>query len=303
MEDLMTRHIVTLLALGTSLTASAGGEKVDICHWDEDTQSYEVLNISVNAVNAHFKNHDDADVGTWYVDGDGDGYGDAEEATDECPQPGLVDNGDDCDDTDADVNPGEEETPYNGIDDDCNADTPDDDLDNDGYGIDEDCDDDEATTYPGAEDVCGDGVDNDCDGTADEECDTCPCFTAEEMGSQLERVDDWSYDGSRCIDYTNSSINHSYTYLILNGYDYDGSSRERVLKRYMGRGYDTDYGSNYCETYNVYDYTYEYGVGYTRYVPRNIDRQYITADERNACEDIINEVAAAAEMTCATYNY
>ena len=71
----------------------------------------------------------------------------------------------------------------------------------------------------------------------------------------------------------------------------------------MVRGYDTDYGSNYCETYNVYDYTYEYGVGYTRFVPRNIDRQYITADERNACEDIINEVAAAAEMTCATYNY
>ncbi|MBW2738339.1 MAG: PASTA domain-containing protein, partial [Deltaproteobacteria bacterium] len=44
---------------------------------------------------------------------------------------GLID----CDDNDAGVNPGATEVPYNGKDDDCNAQTPDDDLDGDGYPI------------------------------------------------------------------------------------------------------------------------------------------------------------------------
>ena len=40
----------------------------------------------------------------------------------------------DCDDTDAMVNPGMTEVTYNGKDDDCNPPTLDDDLDQDGYG-------------------------------------------------------------------------------------------------------------------------------------------------------------------------
>jgi hypothetical protein len=67
---------------------------------------------------------------------DGDGYADPN----------------DCDDEDADVNPGAEEIEYDGIDNDCDESTADDDLDGDGYGADEDCDDLDANVNPDGDD-------------------------------------------------------------------------------------------------------------------------------------------------------
>jgi len=74
----------------------------------------------------------------------------------------------DCDDDDAGVNPGQTETPYDGVDNDCDASTLDDDLDLDGYGAEEDCDDENPWAYPGSSEVC-DGADNDCDGLVDDD--------------------------------------------------------------------------------------------------------------------------------------
>jgi hypothetical protein len=68
----------------------------------------------------------------------------------------------DCDDTDPAVNPGAEETPYNGIDDDCDPSTPDQDLDGDGW-ITDDCDDGDPAVNPGALEIPYNGVDDDCD--------------------------------------------------------------------------------------------------------------------------------------------
>jgi len=82
------------------------------------------------------------------IDSDGDGY--------------PVDI--DCDDTNAAVNPSMVEIPYNGLDDDCDSLTLDDDLDMDGYPIAEDCDDTNSNIYPGAEEIPNNGIDEDCDG-------------------------------------------------------------------------------------------------------------------------------------------
>jgi len=56
------------------------------------------------------------------------------------------------------------EIPYNGIDDDCNPTTLDDDLDQDGYLLADDCDDNNPTIYPNAEEIAYNGIDEDCDG-------------------------------------------------------------------------------------------------------------------------------------------
>ncbi|MCP4810510.1 MAG: hypothetical protein GY913_09370 [Proteobacteria bacterium] len=63
---------------------------------------------------------DAIDMGTWYLDEDGDGYG-----TDElvaCEQPeGSADHPDDCDDTSAEIHPLAEEVLDDGIDNDCDG--------------------------------------------------------------------------------------------------------------------------------------------------------------------------------------
>lgn len=59
------------------------------------------------------------------------------------------------------------EVPYDGMDNDCDANTPDDDLDGDGYPLSDDCDDQDANRYVGAEEIWYDGIDEDCEGGND----------------------------------------------------------------------------------------------------------------------------------------
>ncbi|MCB9744160.1 MAG: putative metal-binding motif-containing protein, partial [Alphaproteobacteria bacterium] len=73
----------------------------------------------------------------------------------------------DCDDQNNRVYPGNDETPYNGVDDDCDAATPDDDLDGDGFVEAEDCDDADPAVNPGATESCNE-VDDDCNGEVDD---------------------------------------------------------------------------------------------------------------------------------------
>jgi len=128
----------------------------------------------------------------WYADTDADGYGNAEVTLDSCdPGTGWVDDGTDCDDGDAAVNPGSEEI-CNDLDDDCNG-LADDGLesswyadeDSDGFGDpgniiedcepgtgwtedDQDCDDANSDIHPDASEACN-GYDDDCDGLVDDD--------------------------------------------------------------------------------------------------------------------------------------
>lgn len=117
----------------------------------------------------------------WYLDVDGDGFGDANGGVivSCAPIEGRSVLGTDCDDTAAGINPGSQEL-CDGLDNDCNG-SPDfqigvnDFEDDDGDGLVDiacaplgtDCDDTNPITGPGTVEQC-DGQDNDCDGLIDE---------------------------------------------------------------------------------------------------------------------------------------
>jgi len=127
----------------------------------------------------------------WYLDADGDGYGDPDAVTYQCDQPtGYVSDNTDCDDSDEFISPSALEL-CDTIDNDCDGEIDEDgdtpwyiDNDSDGYGTEDDiitacyqptgysgysddCDDTDSSIYPGADEYC-DGIDNDCDGDIDE---------------------------------------------------------------------------------------------------------------------------------------
>ncbi|MFH1469196.1 MAG: putative metal-binding motif-containing protein, partial [Pseudomonadota bacterium] len=145
---------------------------------------------------------DDADPGvtggaTWYLDYDGDGWGDTRITTTACLQPSdHAASAGDCDDLEPDAFPGNTEV-CDGIDNDCDSLVDDDDpdiadalswyadADADGFGAatsgvtacdaptgyvadDTDCDDADASSHPSATERY-DGADNDCDGDVDED--------------------------------------------------------------------------------------------------------------------------------------
>ena len=137
---------------------------------------------------------EDAEVFTWYLDDDGDGFGDSETTTEACgdlPPDGYAVRGDDCDLDDPTVNPDAPER-CDGIDNDCNGIVDDgvtslwyEDADGDGRGhagstlescdppagyVDstDDCDDTDPTVSPFATEACN-GIDDDCDGSIDED--------------------------------------------------------------------------------------------------------------------------------------
>lgn len=145
--------------------------------------------------------NDPIDAGVWYVDGDANGYGEADTAVVLCEQPSVTVSIDgDCDDTSAAINPDASEVCDDAdADEDCSgaADEADPgvepatqatfypDGDKDGF-VDRDdagtqycnppawfttdatdCNDADGTIHPAAVEVC-DGADNNCDGDADD---------------------------------------------------------------------------------------------------------------------------------------
>ncbi|MDP2305363.1 MAG: MopE-related protein [Pseudomonadota bacterium] len=112
---------------------------------------------------------DAADAPTWYVDADGDNWGEPSLTAVACAAPsGFVAYDTDCDDGDAAFHPGAAETgcadpnDYN-----CDGAVGYTDGDGDGWAACEECDDLLVDVNPGATEVCNEG-DDDCDGAIDE---------------------------------------------------------------------------------------------------------------------------------------
>jgi hypothetical protein len=185
---------------GVSVACDAPGYSVtnDDCD-DADPNIHPDASERCNGVDDDCDSTVDEDIEyDWYVDADGDGYGEGESLNDCDPPEDVSDRAGDCDDSNAAVNPDAAEV-CNGIDDDCDAlaDDADDsvdlstgtnwyaDGDGDGFGgLDDvvvacaspgdpytedntDCDDGNADIHPDAVEVC-DGVDNDCDSAVDD---------------------------------------------------------------------------------------------------------------------------------------
>ncbi|MFT7519035.1 MAG: hypothetical protein ACI9MC_001171, partial [Kiritimatiellia bacterium] len=180
---------------------------------------------------------DDAlDAKDWYVDADGDTFGDHSKRKHTCYVPkGYVADDTDCDDTDSKIYPGATEIAYDGIDQDCDGEDLCD-VDEDGYDhplcAGADCDDDVATINPAADEVWYDGVDQDCDGWSD--------FDADYDG-----FDSSDYEGDDCDD-TDDATNPDADEIWYDGMDRDCDGESDYDQD--GDGFDSsEHGGEDCD--------------------------------------------------------
>ncbi len=173
---------------------TVGNDYDENCDWVDgvDADGDGVASVESGGQDCWDDDPERAGIPTWYEDADGDGYGLVGTGVQACePGEGHASNHYDCDDGDAAVFPGADET-CNEVDDDCDGEIDDGvaipswpaDEDGDGYGdpdnyvtscwqpsdhVDDwnDCDDGDASIHPGADEWC-DGVDTNCNGVADD---------------------------------------------------------------------------------------------------------------------------------------
>jgi len=161
---------------------------------------------------------DTTTASTFYLDADGDGFGDASSSTLACDQPtGYVSDNSDCNDLESLANTSLEEI-CDSIDNNCDGSIDEGvtntyflDDDSDGYGDSSetleacslpsgyvsdstDCDDLEILANPGLTEICADGIDNDCDGTSNDCEELYGEISLSEADAKLigEAPDDWA---------------------------------------------------------------------------------------------------------------
>jgi hypothetical protein len=219
---------------------------------------------------------------TYYLDADGDGFGNADISTVACSAPlGYVSDDSDCDDLDDMIYPDAIET-CNDVDDDCDGDIDEEidsevyytDADGDGFGdtelgafciapansslISGDCDDADAMVYPGAMEQCNE-ADDDCDGDIDEEVVFMDYFADLDddgygdafLGNFCTVQDNASIFDGDCDD-TNPAVNPDADELCNDlDDDCDGDTDEEVVYSDFyadsdGDGFGVDLLGNFC---------------------------------------------------------
>ena len=247
---------------------AAESDDCDDTNADVNPDATEVCNGLDDDCDGDTDPDDSSDAGTWWIDADGDGSGNSAYSYTQCDQPsGTVDNADDCDDTDADVNPDADEY-CDEVDNDCDGDTDEDDAldtsswyadsDRDGYGDsssttdscdepsgytddDTDCDDSDSAIHPGAAETAGDGADSNCDGVDgcnDLDCDSNPdVLFYNYYGASGYGTDSTWYDSSLTgTDIDTAGVLDAHTEDL----DQDGYIDFVVSSYYGSGGYSTD---------------------------------------------------------------
>ena len=179
----------------------------------------------------------------WYVDADGDGYGDTSGFFGCDPGSGYASNNTDCDDSSADAYPGGTEV-CDGLDNACDGTTDGIDADGDAYIDAEcgggDCDDTDASINPGIAETWYDGTDTDCSGGSDYDLDG-------------DGDDHELYGGTDCDD-TDASIYGGATDAPYDGVDSDCGGEDDY--DFDGDGQQSDaHGGTDCDDTDATVYT------------------------------------------------
>ncbi|PLX20868.1 hypothetical protein C0584_03730 [Candidatus Parcubacteria bacterium] len=193
----------------------------------------------------------------YYLDSDGDGFGDPDTLiSTTTPPTNYVNDNTDCNDNDENIYPGAEETVGDDIDSDCNGQINEvvfyKDSDGDTYGLasstviavtaptgyvddNTDCDDNNNTIYPGAEEILGDDIDSNCDGYTNEQefyldSDEDGYGTDETFVVSTSTPEDYVELGGDCDD-TNVSVNPGVSEVLGDEIDNncDGNIDEMVF--------------------------------------------------------------------------
>jgi hypothetical protein len=212
---------------------SANGDDCDDSDPATNPGAYEVCDTLDNNCDGSVDENTALDVDTWYVDSDGDGYGDSSSTVSACDMPsGHSAMGGDCDDSDASSWPGADEI-CDSADNDCDGSIDEyaldrstwyADSDADGYGSpysatlscdmpsghvanNTDCNDNNGQVNPAATESWYDGVDSDCNGGSD--------YDADSDGSNHD-----GYGGGDCND-ADASIHPAAAETWYDGVDSD----------------------------------------------------------------------------------